>query len=294
MDAVKMIPSQDPMSMLLDVSGVKRKFLDLAYADQSPKQALDIYLPDEGDGPFPAILFIHGGAFVGGDKRDSQVMHVIDGIRRGYAVVSIEQRLLPEGVFPLAVFDIKAAIRFLKLHAAEYKLAPCRFAAAGDSAGAYHALFAAATQDIPAFDGPDTPGADCRLKAAIGLFGVYDLAMQTQFSYDAGPFPGSDQVFDFAGSFAGGDLRGSLALGYLTSVATYVTKDMPAVLIQTGDADQVVPYKASLALAEKIQAVCGPDRVRLDVYPGAMHGDPVFLSPENQERIFAFLDEKVR
>jgi acetyl esterase/lipase len=53
-----------------DLSTIKRKFLDIPYATLSPTQKLDIYLADEGDGPFPVILSIHGGAWLAGDKRD--------------------------------------------------------------------------------------------------------------------------------------------------------------------------------------------------------------------------------
>lgn len=294
MDQFVSIPEKTPGPGLLDVSRVKRKFLDLPYGEH-PKQKLDIYLPETGEGPFPAIVFIHGGGFLSGDKRDGQMIYVTDGIARGYAVVSFDQRLLPEGVFPLPVYDAKAALRWLKIHAREYCLDPERFAIAGDSAGAYHALFAAATQEIPAFDGPGAPmGGDSRVKAAIGLFGVYDLVMQSQFSYDSGPFPGTERVLDFAGMFAGGDTRKCLALGYLTDCKTWVTPAMPRVLIQCGDHDQIVPYKASLELVDRINRVCGEGRAELDVFPGALHGDPAYGTRENIDRLFRFLDSVLK
>ena len=294
MDEFVKIPGDNPMNTFLDVSRVKRKFLDLAYGEH-PRQKLDIYLPEEGNGPFPTIVYIHGGAFVGGDKRDDQMLYVADGIARGYAVVSYEQRLLPEGVFPLPVFDTKAALRWLKQHAGEYCLDPERFAIAGDSAGAYHALFAAATQEIPAFEGPEAPaGADSRVKAAIGLFGVYDLAMQAQFSFDMGPFPGAKEVFNFADMFAGGDTRKCLALGWTADCKTWVSPAMPRVLIQCGDHDQIVPYKASLELVDRINAVCGEGRAELDVFPGALHGDPAYITRENIDRLFRFLDSVLK
>ena len=49
--------------LMLDVSTISRKYLDVPYADQSPNQKLDIYLPEEGAGPFPTMVFAHGGAF---------------------------------------------------------------------------------------------------------------------------------------------------------------------------------------------------------------------------------------
>ena len=77
---------------LADVSHFKRKWLDLAYANYSQSQNLDIYLPEEGDGPYPVILYLHGGAFSIGDKRDIFVLNMLKCIKRGYALVSVNYR----------------------------------------------------------------------------------------------------------------------------------------------------------------------------------------------------------
>ena len=147
-----LIEPADPMgSDMVDVSVVKRKWLDVPYASQSPSQVLDIYLPETGDGPFPTYIFIHGGAYIAGDKQDLQFLMGIDGVNRGYAVVSVEYRKALESKAPNALYDVKAAIRFLKAHAAEYCLDPERFALGGDSAGAHYAAFAAATASARLF-----------------------------------------------------------------------------------------------------------------------------------------------
>ncbi|NMA25554.1 MAG: carboxylesterase family protein, partial [Clostridiales bacterium] len=77
----------------IDAQKTKRKFLDVSYASQSPNQLLDIYLPPEGSGPFPTLVYIHGGGFFMGDKRDAQLHCPYDGINRGYAVASVGYRL---------------------------------------------------------------------------------------------------------------------------------------------------------------------------------------------------------
>jgi len=56
-----------------DVGHIRRKHLNIPYADRSSSQRLDTYLPDKGEGPFPVIVSIHGGAFLAWDKSDSQV-----------------------------------------------------------------------------------------------------------------------------------------------------------------------------------------------------------------------------
>jgi hypothetical protein len=73
------IPYEPPPA---NTDHVKRKFLDIPYASLSPAQKLDIYLPDEGEGPFPVIVWIHGGAFMGGDKADVQVLPSLEGLKR--------------------------------------------------------------------------------------------------------------------------------------------------------------------------------------------------------------------
>ena len=172
----KLIEPDDPMgSDMVDISPVTRKWTDVAYDDKSPSQVLDIYLPEEGEGPFATYVFLHGGAFLFGDKQDVQFLLGIDGVNRGYAVVSVEYRRALETKMPAAVYDVKAALRFLRAHAAEYHLDPERFALGGDSAGAYYAVFAAATEGIAAFDGPDPANAtfSSHVGAVIAQCGLY-------------------------------------------------------------------------------------------------------------------------
>jgi acetyl esterase/lipase len=99
---------------LANTDHIKRKFLDIPYAPLSPSQRLDIYLPNEGDGPFPVIVAIHGGAFMGCDKADMQVLPMLEGLKRGYAVVSINYRMSGEAKFPALVQDAKAAVRWVR------------------------------------------------------------------------------------------------------------------------------------------------------------------------------------
>ena len=78
---------------MADISWVKRKFLDVPYAGNSPAQRLDLYLPDEGEGPFPVVVHIHGGGFGMGDKRDDHMDTYLQGLKHGYAVASVEYQI---------------------------------------------------------------------------------------------------------------------------------------------------------------------------------------------------------
>lgn len=294
MDVIKQLkPEAGVMGPpMMDVSGIKRKFLDVAYSCESENQKLDIYLPDEGEGPFPTIIYAHGGAFLGGNKRDMQQIYVIDGIRRGYAVASVEYRFSSEVKFPSPVFDFKKAIRFLRANAAKYFLDGDRFFSGGDSAGAYLALYSAATQENPAFEGAHTGYSEysSSVRAAIGLFGCYDLYLQSQFSY-AHPMASTGKPVLFVDKFMGAETLNNPELMYFTNPSSFITRAFPPVLIQAGDKDQVVPFEGSVELVANINAVCGEGRATLEVFHNALHGDPQYETAENIDRIFRFFDQ---
>ena len=69
-EPIQMIPSEH-------LTTIQRKTFDIPYASISPAQKLDVYLPEKGQGPFPVIVSIHGGAFMFGDKRDMQTFPML-------------------------------------------------------------------------------------------------------------------------------------------------------------------------------------------------------------------------
>ncbi len=297
MDVIKLIPpppgSPPFIQPELDPSGIHRKFLDVPYAGtDNPAQSLDIFLPEEGDGPFPTLIQFHGGAFLGGDKRDGQCIYLLNGIFRGYAVVNVNYRLTGEAIFPYPVYDAKAAVRFLRANAEKYRLDPDRFAASGDSAGAYFASLLGTSAGVAALEdlSMGCPDADSSVQAVIGMFGVYGLAMQSQFTEDAPPMPSGVKIDNYADTFAGAVCRDCPGLAALASPASYVTKACPPMLIQGGTADQIVPYLGSVELVERVNAVCGDGRAVLESLQGATHGHPDYASERYERSRFDFLD----
>ena len=301
----KLIEPEDSMGAdMVDISGVKRKQLNVAYADLSPSQILDIYLPEKGEGPFPTYIFLHGGAFIAGDKQDLQFLLAVDGINRGYAVVSVEYRKAFERKAPCALYDVKAAIRFLRAHAGEYRLDPSHFALGGDSAGAYYAVFAAATAGVPAFDGPDPllPDVCGEVQAVVAQCGCYDLLTMTPPEEDvpqkgaaAGLIPS-----DLTTIFIGANPRRFPDAAALLDPVTYITKEFPPTLVQVGRDDTVVPCRESQRLADVLEQRCGADRVRFQIFDGWNHCalnhivTADWFMKANMDRIFGFLDEVLK
>ena len=285
----------------VDVSSISRKWLDVAYCDQSPAQKLDIFLPEEGEGPFPVLIFMHGGAYLFGSKRDMQFLHAVDFINHGYAVVTVEQRLAMEAQYPYGLFDLKAAIRYLRANAAQYRLDPDRFALSGDSAGAYYAILCAATQDIPGFEDPSmgNAGVSSKVQAVVGWYGCYDLMKmlppEVEEKPDAAPSP-MPPMPDIYDALVGAKPRKVAGLMYFTNPLNFITPAFPPIIIQAGTNDQIVPCEQSRMLYDKVCAVCGEDRAVLNMFEGWNHGGFSFewYEPKHQQGVVEFLDKLLK
>jgi acetyl esterase/lipase len=166
---------------IADTAHIQRKTLDMPYAHLSPAQKLDIYLPDEGTGPFPVILSIHGGAFMGCDKADFQVLPMLAGLKRGYAVVAVNYRLSWEAKFPALVHDGKAAVRWMRANARQYHFDSDRIAAWGGSAGGYLAAILGVSAGVRELEDLSlgNPDQACNVQAAVVWFGPTDFLKVT-------------------------------------------------------------------------------------------------------------------
>jgi acetyl esterase/lipase len=113
---------------------IKEKEPDVAYGD-APLQKLDLYYPNEQKASYSVVILVHGGGFMGCDKRDWHLYPGFYALRAGFALVSVNYRLAPADPFPAAVEDLKSAIHFLRKNAAQFRLDPDNFFLYGTSAG---------------------------------------------------------------------------------------------------------------------------------------------------------------
>jgi acetyl esterase/lipase len=280
-----------------DVSHVCRKFLDLPYANRSPAQQLDIYLPSEGHGPFPIVLHIHGGAFAIGDKRDIHLMSFLSGIERGYAVVSVNYRLSGEATFPAGLQDIKAAIRWLRANAAQYHLDGNRIAACGGSAGGYYAVMIGLTAGLSDLDDLSLVYREypCDVQAVVDWFGPIDfLTMDEQLAASGMGPPDHSEADSPESRFLGAKITDIPDKVQRASPMAYVHPDIPPILIQHGRLDAMVPVQQSTSLAQKLLETVGPDRFEFDILEDAGHGDLLFETDANMSRVFQFLDRYLK
>lgn len=245
---------------------------DLAYVEGgADRQKLDLYLPASESPPHALIVWIHGGGFRGGSKRDCLPLR--EGfVKRGYAVASIDYRLSQGALFPAQIDDCRAAIRWLRAHADRYNLDPARFGVWGGSAGGMLAALLGTMDDSPVSESPAKPPiVSSAVQAVVDFYGPTDFRQM-----DAHAIVGARLVHDDADSpesqLIGGPIQApeNAARVREASPLTYVTEDDPPFLLAHGTADPKVPYHQSELLYEALLTKGVP--VQFVTVRGALHG----------------------
>ena len=138
---------------------------NLAYGEHE-RQKLDVFVP-KGDGPFPLVVWVHGGAWEAGSKDGNPAAVLMD---RGFAVASINYRYSKQAVFPAQINDCKAAIRWLRANAKKYKIDADHIGVMGASAGGHLVALLGTSGGVKELEGdPSRPSPAVRCKPfAIG------------------------------------------------------------------------------------------------------------------------------
>ncbi len=273
-----------------------RQYLDLAYAGQSPDQVLDLYLPETRESNYPLIIYIHEGAFAFGSKRDKRMETLFAALERGYALASIDYRKSDCVTWPAQIYDVKAAVRYLRENAPGYGLDPQRFALWGMSAGGYLASIVGVTADNPGFEDPGMgcPCASSRVQAVVDLCGAcsgFD-AMDGQILENGIGRSTHNNENSPESIMMGGALPQIKELNRLAAPITYVHKDMPPFFIEHCIPDPTVPPQQSAQFAEAIAKTAGPEKVRIVFsHEEADHGKPDYHTTGIVKEALDFLDE---
>ncbi len=204
----------------------------------------DLYLP-AGAGPFPALVAVHGGGWQAGARNAFQFWGPWLA-ERGYALFSVSYRLAKKGqkTFPQAVHDVLAAVQFVRGSAAEIKVDPERIGLFGASAGGHLSALAALGGGNPLFKGayPQDKHAavSTKVKALVGVYGVYDLVHMWQ-TYQR-QSPRENNIENFMGASPMDDPR----LYFEASPINYATfaNNQLGVLLAVGTEDDLVDRAA--------------------------------------------------
>jgi acetyl esterase/lipase len=276
-----------------DTSWIKSKFTNISYASISEAQKLDIYLPETVSTKLPVIVSIHGGAFMFGDKADNQVVPMLEGVIRGYAVISINYRLSGESKFPSQINDVKTAIRWIKANAAKYNLDPDRIALWGGSAGGNLAALAGTSSDIKELDGlnPNNSEYTSNVQAVVDWFGPINfLEMDKQFAINKKGEANHNDANSPESKLVGNKITLAENLVQKANPETYISSDDPHFFIQHGTEDERVPTQQSINFYNKLVEKVGKEKVSIELLQGAKHGGEQFESKENLNKVFQFLD----
>jgi acetyl esterase/lipase len=201
--------------------------------------------PPEGDGPFPAVVCIHGGGFRGGDRvtYDALCKKLAE---HGYVAVTITYRLAPKYPFPAAVYDSKAAVRWLRANAQKYHIDADRIGVMGGSAGGTLAAFLGVTADQKQFEGPvGNSDQSSRAACVVEFFGANDFTKSYGKSVDAA------EVLPL---YLGGNLEAARARHIEASPITWVTSKAAPTLCIHGTKDPYVALEQSELMVDKLKA----------------------------------------
>ena len=217
---------------------------NVTYLQPDRAEKLDLYTPATRDPSVrsPAIVIIHGGGWVGGDKgagREFKTANTF--VERGYVCVSVNY-LLGKNSWPTNVFDCKNAVRYLRKHADELQVDVDHIGVIGGSAGGHLALMTAYTTDTADLEPPQPyPGVSDRVNCVVDMYGITNLLTRSKTDDKGTPLHGTTKA---AAMLEKDDEKWRAA-----SPVTYVTPKTVPTLILQGLADTTVDRDQSFELA---------------------------------------------
>jgi acetyl esterase/lipase len=253
-----------------------------SYASGDPQQVMDIVRPKEA-GLHPAILAIHGGGFRGGSRK-GYLATCATLAQHGYVCATADYRLAPAAPFPAAVYDVKAAVRYLRANAARLGVQETKIGVMGGSAGGHLALFLGVTGNVPEFEG-DGPNRDqsSRVSAVVDYYGPSDLTKSYGRSVDAA------EVLPL---FLGGDAAHARAMHLRASPLFWVTPVAAPTLAIQGTKDRYVNYEQSVWIIDRLLAA-GVE-AELESIEGADHGFKGADAERADKRMMGFFDRYLK
>ncbi|MFZ0593334.1 MAG: alpha/beta hydrolase [Bryobacteraceae bacterium] len=213
---------------------------------------LDAHIPP-GDGPFPAVVLVHGGGWSAGDKAGKFIQPLFGPLNEtGFAWFSINYRLAPQFSYPAPAEDLEAAVRFVKQHAKEYKVNPARIALMGESAGGHLVNVVGAKNDVG-------------VAAVVCFYGPIDLVEWSK-RLEGKPLSPSVQAFFRMTTL---DETGRAHIRE-ASPRIYLNSKTPPFLVIHGTRDEAVSYSQALLTVELLKKRGIP--CELITIPDGVHG----------------------
>ncbi len=236
---------------------------NVSFLGDERKEKADLYFPLEmpKDKRVPAVVIIHGGGFVGGEKNAAREINIGSNLaRNGYLAMSIEYVLSVKGstVWPQNLHDCKTAVRWLRKNAERLHIDPDHIGVIGGSAGGHLAAMVTLTAPGDGLD-PKEPYGDlsCRVQCGVDLYGPAEFGSWHDSPMLGKKFAEAPELYRQA------------------SPVAYAHKDSPPMLILHGTADTTVALKQSELMAEALQkAGAEHELVIVEGAPHSFHLEP--------------------
>lgn len=261
---------------------------DIVYSTVDGRELhMDLAYPQiQGEKPWPVVVWIHGGAWLEGNKDYNEAAFLA---KHGYFTASINYRLSQEALWPAQIYDCKAAIRFLRAHTQKYRLDPQKIGVWGSSAGGHLVSMLGTSGDVKDLEG--TGGwqdQSSRVQAVVDFYGPTNFIKMCDFpsSFDHST-PDSPES-----RLIGGAVKENPDQVRSVDPITYVTSDDPPFLIVHGDKDDTVPHNQSELLRSALKKA-GVSVQFITVQGGGHGGWNEKTKPtdsEITERVVQFLD----
>ncbi|KPK14752.1 MAG: hypothetical protein AMJ62_11950 [Myxococcales bacterium SG8_38] len=232
---------------------------------------LDVAMPEEPGRGRPAIMQIHGGAWIIGDKREQGWPLIGHLAANGWVCFNVNYRLSPAATWPDHLTDLKYALAWIREHADDYGVDPSFVAVTGGSAGGHLTAMMALTADDPEYQ-PGFEGADTTVQAAVPVYGVYDLTnrlgtMLERFRTQMlEPLIMKAFLDEEPGKF------------HRASPIDRVHPAAPPFLIVHGDRDTLAPVEDARLFAERLREASRSEVIYAELR-GAQHAFDIFASP---------------
>lgn len=256
---------------------------DIEYSNPDNQHLkVDLARPN-GEGPYPAIVCIHGGGFRAGDRQgyDGLIKKLA---KNGYVAITVEYRLAPKYPYPAAIHDVKAAVRWLRANAAKYHVDPDRVGATGGSAGGHLAQFLGVTGGVKKFEGVGgNPEQSSSVVCVVNFYGPSDFTKSYGKSVDAAV------VLPL---FLGGNLEQERKKHIEASPLYWVTPDASPTLCVHGTKDQYVAFEQAEWIVDRLKAA----GVEAELLPmvGSMHGFKGDVEEKAEAAMIKFFDKHLK
>ncbi len=248
--------------------------------------ALDLYMPAAVEDP-SLLVWVHGGAWRAGSRKSVAALALV---QAGYAMASTSYRLSGVAPFPAQSHDIKAAIRFLRAHAADYGFDASRIGILGSSAGAHLAALVGVTNGNAELEG--NVGGNLEQSSDIDAIVAYYPATNLVSILDQSTPFGLNLRVPALEALLGGPMEETSELARLASPVLHVDADDPPLFLLHGDQDPQMPINQSHELhgAYKQHGLTA----EFEVVHGSPHGGPAFYDAGRNRMVGSFLDAHLR